>query len=68
MRVTAREIIDSGDLEVIARALQAAYTFITQPQRMERGSATYDTRHYNQLTAQIREALSLLAGSTHSRL
>lgn len=38
-------------------ALQAAYTFISQPQRMTRETATYRVHNYNALTAQIRAAI-----------
>ena len=42
----------------LLEALEAAYTYITQPRRMTPTEATYDTRNYNTLVAKLRAALN----------
>lgn len=51
----ARLLASAPDLLV---ALQAAYTYISQPQRMTSTEAVYRAHNYNTLTAQIRAAIA----------
>ena len=75
MKVTAAEVagaqtyetidypsLSGADMKVVAQALEAAYTFITQPQRMTRENVTYDVRNYNKLATQLRNAMRLATG------
>jgi len=54
--------LSRNDMKVVAQALEAAYTFLTQPQQTTRETATYDVRNYNKLAAQLRNALRLATG------
>ncbi len=65
--VTAKLLADASEVArallerdaPMREALEAAYTYITQPRRMTRTEATYDIRNYNKLTEKIRTALEV---------